>query len=152
MGIDTDALLCWRQRWVCRLNVRPRARVSTKNKNISGEDELPLKGVWALCEMQDKEVFWRGSVWSHYSSALRRARRLTQMPSGRVSDEVFCACVQLERDSRASVSAGIGTPHFCSQTFRIHVYELIQWLLLSECRSSHWHPRVWDNKINEKTP
>lgn len=98
---------------MCRLNVRPRACVSTKNKNISGEDELPLKGVWALCE--DKEVLWRGSVWSHYSSALRRARCLTQMPSGRVSDEVFCACVQLERDPRASVSAGIGTPHFCSQ-------------------------------------
>lgn len=103
---------------MCRLNLRPRACASTKNKivNISGEDELPLKA--ALCETQDK-VFWRGSVWSHYSSALRRARCLTQMPPGRVSDEDFCACVQVERDPRAGVSAGIGT-------FKIHVYELFQ--------------------------
>lgn len=44
---------------MCRLNLRPRACVSTKNKivNISGEDELPLKGAWGLCETQDKEVF-----------------------------------------------------------------------------------------------
>lgn len=100
---------------MCRLNVRPRACVSTKNKivNVSGEDELPLKVPGLSVRRRIK--LWRGSVWSHYSSALRRARRLTQMPSGRVSDDVFYACVQLERDPRAGVSAGIGTPHFCSQ-------------------------------------